>query len=719
MNREQINPVDRKRKIVSLLGWRGILGISLGVSALILGLRQLGILERAELSTFDLFTRWQSHSNLDDRLLIVAVTEEDIEKLGKSDQVLNQLITKLEQYQPQAIGLDIYRDLPSEPGHIELITTLQVSNNVIAVCQSGSDRSAGVGPPATVPVERLGFSDVVVDFDGLVRRNLLALTPDPNSKCQAASSFALQLALQYLRNQGLNWQKTAKGELLIGSTRFKPIEKQTGGYQSVDPRGYQILLNYSSPQVAQQVSLSQVLTGKINPSWVKDRIVLIGVTAPSGNDFFFTPYTAGQQNFRMAGVEVHAQMVSQILSAVLDRRPLIWGWPEAVELIWVWAWVGLGTIIASTIRRPLLLLLGGAAGLVGLSGICYLLFIYGGWVPLVPSALGFAGAIVCVISFQAYRTNHGGLLPLANAEPVGDLMVQVSQAASAQEQPQLLQGRYQIIEPLRDGQGGFGKTYLAQDTQRPRHPHCIVKQLKPRIDPQLSNQKHDERLKIARTLFWREAETLEVLGKHPQIPQLLAYFEQDQEFYLVQEFIPGLTLESMLSLPNDSPHTFSELQVVNMLMDLLLTLEFVHSCGVIHRDIKPANIIHRDSDQRFVLIDFGAVKLLQNQLLEPQVDTSTVIIGSTGYASPEQFQGHPKINSDIYALGMIGIQALTGSQPRQIKRDQATKALIWRESAAVSHQIAAILNKMVQYESEDRYLSANEVIEALANSNLK
>jgi CHASE2 domain-containing sensor protein/tRNA A-37 threonylcarbamoyl transferase component Bud32 len=716
MNSGQTNPAARKSKIVSLLGWRSILGISLGVSALILGLRQLGILERAELSAFDLFIRWQSHSSLDNRLLIVGITEEDIENLGKSDQVLHQLLAKLQQYQPQSIGLDIYRDLPSEPGHIELITTLQVNNNMIAVCQSGSDRSSGVAPPVTVPLERLGFSDIVVDFDGLVRRNLLALTPDPNSKCQAASSFALQLALQYLNNRGLKWQKTPKGELLIGSTRFSPLEKQTGGYQSVDPRGYQILLNYSSPQVAQQVSLSQVLNGKINPSWVKDRIVLIGVTAPSGNDFFFTPYTAGQQNFRMAGVEVHAQMVSQILRAVLDQRPLIWVWPEAIELIWVWVWVGLGTVIASTIRRPLLLLLVGGGGLVGLSSICYLLFIQGGWVPFVPSALGFAGAIVCVISLQAYKANYDGLVPLADPNPVDGEKVQVSQAES---QPQLLQGRYQMIEPLRDGQGGFGKTYLAKDTQRPGHPDCIVKQLKPRISDQLTDQKYEQRLEIARTLFCREAETLEMLGKHPQIPQLLAYFEEDQEFYLVQEFISGPTLESILAPQSDAPRTFSELQVVNMLMDLLLILEFVHACGVIHRDIKPANIIHRESDQRFVLIDFGAVKLLQNQLLEPEVDTSTIIIGSTGYASPEQFQGHPKINSDIYALGMIGIQALTGQLPNQIKRDKISKALVWRDGVVVGNQIAAILNQMVQYEFEDRYMSAQEVIEALANSNLK
>jgi CHASE2 domain-containing sensor protein/tRNA A-37 threonylcarbamoyl transferase component Bud32 len=706
MNSGRTSPTARKTKIGALLNWRIILGISLGVSASILGLRQLGILEKAELSAFDLFIRWHSHPNLDNRLLIVAVTEEDIEKRGKSDQVFNQLLTKLEQYQPQSIGLDIYRDLRSEPGHIELITTLQVSDNIIAVCQTGNDNSAGVGPPSTVPLERLGFSDTVVDFDGLVRRNLLALTPDPNSKCQAASSFALQLALQYFRSQGLNWKKTSEGKLQIGSTRFIPLEKNTGGYHSVDQRGYQILLNYYSPQVAQQVSLSQVLDGKIDPNWIKDRIVLIGVTAPSGNDFFFTPYTAGQQNFRMAGVEIHAQMVSQILSAVLDRRPLIWDWPEVIELLWIWVWVGLGTILASAIRRPILLFLVGGGTLVGLTGICYVLFSQGGWVPLVPSALGFAGAIVCVISFQAYKPNHDG-------------KAQASQIALSQSQPQLLQGRYQIIEPLHDGQGGFGKTYLAQDTQRPGHPHCIVKQLKPRIDDQLTHEKYEQRLKMARTLFCREAETLEILGKHPQIPQLLAYFEQEQEFYLVQEFISGLTLESLLSPQSDSLHTFSELQVVNMLMDLLLILEFVHDCGVIHRDIKPANIIHRQSDQRFVLIDFGAVKLLQNQLLEPEADTSTIIIGSTGYAPPEQFQGHPKINSDIYALGMIGIQALTGKLPTQIKRDQITKALIWRDGAVVSNEVAAILNKMVQYEYEDRYRSAQEVIEALANSNLK
>ncbi len=193
----------------------------------------------------------------------------------------------------------------------------------------------------------------------------------------------------------------------------------------------------------------------------------------------------------------------------------------------------------------------------------------------------------------------------------------------------LLDGRYQVVHVL--CKGGFGQTYIAQDTRRPGHPKCVVKHLKPASnDPDF--------LQTARRLFITEAETLEQVGCHDQIPRLLAYFEENQEFYLVEEFIEGLTLKAELK----PDHRWTEDEVVQLLQGILGILEFIHSHGVIHRDIKPDNIIKRQRDGRLVLIDFGAVKQVQTQLLTLQGQTNTtIVIGTPGYMPIEQGHGRP------------------------------------------------------------------------------
>ena len=260
----------------------------------------------------------------------------------------------------------------------------------------------------------------------------------------------------------------------------------------------------------------------------------------------------------------------------------------------------------------------------------------------------------------------------------------------------LLDGRYQVIQVL--SSGGFGETYIAEDHKRPGKPKCVVKHLKPAYnDPNY--------LAIARRLFNTEAETLEKLGDHTQIPRLLAY--DDREFYLVQEFIVGNPLTKELQ----TRQKWTENQVIAMLEDVLGVLDFIHTKGVIHRDIKPDNIIRREEDNRLVLIDFGAVKQVRNQLsnIEGQI-TSTVAIGTPGYMSAEQSQGKPRPSSDIYALGMIAIQAVTGLIPTQIPEDDNTGEIIWQENAQVSVELINILNKMVRCYFKDRYQSAVEVL---------
>ncbi|NJR16433.1 MAG: protein kinase [Calothrix sp. CSU_2_0] len=281
----------------------------------------------------------------------------------------------------------------------------------------------------------------------------------------------------------------------------------------------------------------------------------------------------------------------------------------------------------------------------------------------------------------------------------------------------LLDYRYKVIRVL--ATGGFGQTYIAEDTKRPGNPICVVKHLKPAS----SDSKIFD---TAKRLFQSEAETLECLGNHDQIPRLLAYFDDSLEFYLVQEFIEGHTLSEELV----SGETWTEPQVIQLLDEILNILEFVHQQGVIHRDIKPDNIIRRHSDRKLVLVDFGAVKQLRagsypgiypgvypgiypGTRNAPPHQSATVAIGTPGYMPTEQGQGKPRPNSDIYALGIIAIQALTGIAPMDLQEDHNTGEILWQHLAPVNQQLATVLNKMVRYHFKDRYQNATEALRAL------
>ncbi len=678
---------------------------SIAVSAVVIGGKQLGLLEGWELSLADSLVRLQPDRGVDPRLLIVTVDEEDIRHLGKwpaTDLVINQLLDKLNQNKPTAIGLDIYRDLPIEPGNAELVTNLQLTDNIVAVCKSGNgDRDRGVAPPKEVPLDRLGFSDLVVDSDSVVRRNLLTLTPATNSACPAEYSFSFTLALHYLAKQGIKLEKTPQEYWKLGDTTFTPINNDTAEYQNVDARGYQILLNYRSPhKVAEQINLTDVLAGNFDPKLIRDRIVLIGVTASSGNDFLYTPYSKGQrQDLRMPGVVVHAQAVSQILSTVLDNKALVWAMPEWVEIPWIIVWSVVGGAIAWRLRNPMAIAFLELASIAALFGIGLLIFAGSGRVPLIPPALALLLTGASVASYKGYKNSYPieQLLTKENSAVYEENQTQLP--ATENEESNLLATRYKVVRNI--GKGGFGETYLAEDTQIPENPYCVVKQLKP--------TRTDEKfLELARRFFYTEAKTLTKVGKHDRIPQLLAYFEANKEFYLVQEYIKGHSLSDELT-PGKK---LSEPYVIALLKDVTEILQFIHGFGVIHRDIKPGNIMRREADGRLVLIDFGAVKQIETQIADLP-ESGTVAIGTSGYAPPEQLLGQPVLNSDIYALGMIGIQALLGVPSVQIPKDLVTKEVIWRDRTTVSDKLAAILDKMVAYRHEERYQSAMEVSQDL------
>jgi serine/threonine protein kinase len=264
----------------------------------------------------------------------------------------------------------------------------------------------------------------------------------------------------------------------------------------------------------------------------------------------------------------------------------------------------------------------------------------------------------------------------------------------------ILSGRYQIIKHF--GGGGFGQTYLAEDKQLPGNPRCVVKQLK-------SQATNPVNLQIARRLFDTEAQVLYRLGNHHQIPQLLAHFEENQEFYLVQEFIEGHDLGKELT----PGKRLSESYVIALLQNSLKVLEFVHQQSIIHRDIKPSNLMRCQQDGKIMLIDFGAVKQISTHLSNPQGMTSlTVNIGTHGYMPSEQAIGKPKLSSDVYALGIIGIQSLTGISPHQLPED-ANGEIVWRNQVQVSSELADVLDKMVRYDFRQRYQSAAEALQAV------
>ena len=268
----------------------------------------------------------------------------------------------------------------------------------------------------------------------------------------------------------------------------------------------------------------------------------------------------------------------------------------------------------------------------------------------------------------------------------------------------ILVSRYKICEEL--GRGGFGQTFIAEDIHLPGHPKCVIKQLKPKDTRSFV-------LESARKLFDREAQTLYKLGKHSQIPALLAHFEEENEFYLAQEMIEGVVLSQEI-VPGKK---LSESFTFWLLEEVLKTLEFVHQQNVIHRDIKPSNLIKRASDGKVVLIDFGAVKETSIHTISHQGYTSfTLTIGSPGYMPDEQANGRPKFASDIYATGMMCIHALTGVTPSQMPEDQKTGEIIWRDLVPnINSELADFLDKMTRPHFSQRFQNGTEALAALQN----
>jgi adenylate cyclase len=411
--RQVPDAIAKKIKQV-LWEWRGVFITAPTVALLIIGVRSLGGFQLLEWATLDLFFRWRPTEPTDSRIAIVTINESDVQRARTwpiSDQVLAQLLEIIKSQEPAAIGLDIYRDFPVEPGHDRLMEVFTSTPNLIGIQKVVGDAyGESVAPPSQLSeLGQVGAADIVLDRDGKVRRILLSVR-DPADK--TIYSFAVKLALKYLEPQGIGFEllDPKRYKLGLGKATFVRLTENDGGYVGVDAGGIQILFNphnhvcrnrIEQCHVFDTVSMTAVLENRVEPGFFRDRIVLIGSSAASLKDRFFTAYSNSYLT-APAGVEIHGDAVAQLLSAALDGRRSISVWPDAVEGLWIFFWSGVGAILGwrfLRIRSKIMMLALVSGGSIG-GG--FLIFLAGWWIPVVPPLLALAGSAVAMVGYTAY-----------------------------------------------------------------------------------------------------------------------------------------------------------------------------------------------------------------------------------------------------------------------------------------------------------------------------
>ncbi|MBW4680336.1 MAG: CHASE2 domain-containing protein [Microcoleus vaginatus WJT46-NPBG5] len=394
--------------------WRGVLMIAPSVAGLVIAANSFGLFQLLEWATLDKFFRLRPREPVDPRIVIVTIDESDIDGLEQwpmSDAVLAKLIENLKRQQPLAIGLDLYRNLPVEPGHQALVEIFKSTPNLIGVEKVGGETVA----PSSIlkQQDQVGLADLVLDADGKVRRGLLSLKSSEKEPSQLG--LAVRLALIYLKEKGIGLEivDAGKKHLKLGKALFVPLKGNEGGYVGFDPGGYQILLNYRGTRESfETLSLKDVLANRIEPNSLRDRIVLIGVTGQSFNDFFLTPYgnSFTDSPTRTPGVFIHANLTSQILSAALEGRPFIKVWHELVEWLWVLAWSFAGAsvswaLLASKLFRQNIVLRWTVLGsgillpVTILMSSSYIAFLVSWWIPTISPLVAF---LLSAISIAGY-----------------------------------------------------------------------------------------------------------------------------------------------------------------------------------------------------------------------------------------------------------------------------------------------------------------------------
>ena len=382
--------------VVTVLGATGLIGV-----------RAFGWLESLELATYDMFIRARpSDEPVDPRIVIVTITESDILTYGwpLADGILARTLEAIGRYEVRAIGLDIYRDVPIPPGSEALHTVLSREKRLIAVTKFAEGTSSGVQPPRALKgTEQVAFNDILVDPGGVVRRGLLFIDDGTTT----LYAFALRLALLYLAAHNIGPQADPEDPSLmrLGQVTIRPLLEDDGGYVGADARGYQFLLDFKGArQKFAAIDLVSLLQGTIPPELLRDKIVLIGSTAESIKDDFYTPFSRGLQAGQFVpGVAVHAHIASQLVRMAIDGTRPMATWPEWWERAWIVLWCLAGVGVALVIRSPWRLPLAAAFGLVILLAFDFMAFLRGWWIPLVPPAMGWllgAGGVTAYLSYH-------------------------------------------------------------------------------------------------------------------------------------------------------------------------------------------------------------------------------------------------------------------------------------------------------------------------------
>ncbi|AKG21864.1 serine/threonine-protein kinase [Calothrix sp. 336/3] len=691
------------------------------LGAAVLAASDMGIGEFMELQAHSLFFQLRGQATLPDNIVILAIDNDSITVPGQYYRdnpekysylkplqsfpfpraTYAEVIEKLIQGGARHVAVDVIFDRPSSYGveddrHLQEVLQRHHQKVTLAAIYENSETHQGSFWQLTQPQElfrntgiTVGSVNFPLEIDGKIHRHasvfpkLLAKNDNftPPDKIPSLGEATL-------RASGVNYPKPLGDRLYFwgGAGTFETIPF----WYVLDPTNWKHYLQ----------------SGQV----FKDKIVLIGATAQLSNDFHGVAVSPSWLNpQKMAGVEIHAQAIATLMQGRSISQKITNPWAEG---LFVFTIVGGCTVLIARGKAGIRRFSYGMVAAVLWGGVSFICFTSGRFI--IPAAIPIVAIATIstvylgieiireifrkrhlVTIFQKYKTSPVVQEIISQQDDLLDLLQQRELALSGK----ILAGRYKIVKVL--GSGGFSETYIAEDTLLPNHPQCVVKQLQP------VNHKA-EQIIIARRLFNSEAETLQKLGNHPQIPQLLAFFEEE-EFYLIQEYIDGHPLSQ--ELPIGKP--VDESIVIDILRDLLQILAFVHKNGVIHRDIKPSNIIRRHGDRKLVLIDFGAVKEVTTQLFDASEQTAlTIGIGTKGYSPSEQCFGRPQYNSDIYAVGMIAIRALTGIAPHDLARNTDGE-LQWLDKAIVSTELASILCRMVLDDFQKRYQTASEVLEDL------
>ncbi|MEM9450584.1 MAG: serine/threonine-protein kinase [Cyanobacteria bacterium P01_E01_bin.6] len=715
------NALLRGRQVLGPVGFAHLMMGTWAVVGATATVLNLGIVELLERQTQTVFFQLRGTVSPPDDIVILAIDESSLEQAQfyRSDPNTFAHLEPIAQWPWQrsayaiaserlleagakTVALDLIFDTPSSWGaddDAQLLNTIENYPGRLVLASSYEDLPLAEGQgtvtqliePATIyrtNAVHTGFINYWIDFDRRIHRlshvfpkQLGDFYPDQQAYFQTLSDTVPSFDVATLEAAQIDY----------------PLPKGDGLFY-FGPAG--TFEQYSFWTVIEPSAWEQHL----NEKRFANKIVLIGPTATLFQDLHNTPFGI------LPGIEIHANAIATLMSdrAIANAIPNRLGqWIFIIGIV-----LGSGLVISSPhrlthrmMRTGILLVVWGGVSAIALLGWQ---LIFPTAIPLMAIAMsGLSYVIAGLVREKLHRLQLRKTLKQYSSSPI--IREIISQQDDLQDLlnerehetlGKMLAGRYQLVEIL--GAGGFGETYIAADLQRPGQPLCVVKQLRP-----ITN---DLKLfTLSQRLFRQEAQTLERLGKHPQIPQLLAYFEEGQEFYLVQEFINGHPLRQELLLKQQ----LTESEVVKFLTEILLILDFIHQCGVIHRDIKPSNIIRRQSDQKLVIIDFGAVKEMQAHMRDDQTHLQTISIGTRGYMPSEQFAGTPRFNSDLYAVGVLGIQALTGLSPDRIDIDSATGELMWHGKAAPSLELKEILTTMTRYSFRERYQSAQDVLRDL------